>query len=155
MLQRLPGFIGASEADQMMVPPFRAGRSLLGDDPEDVRKIIERIDQLPYERILNARECIGRGHRNRLDPASIVNAVQVVGPGKGISVAREAKPEQPFAAEEINAGVDAGGVKLLDSGAKAIEVGLIEFREIELWFFIRRVAWTGALPRLGSDGEIG
>src|SRR4029079_14547092 len=29
----LPGFVGTNEADQMAVPPFRAWRSFLGDNP--------------------------------------------------------------------------------------------------------------------------
>src|SRR5262249_44260949 len=66
----------------------------------------------------------------------------------------EAEAEQPFAAEEIDSGIDARGIQPLDPAAEPVEVRLMESGEIEFRLAVRRVAGAGALPGQRRYGEI-
>ena len=85
---------------------------------------------------------------------AVVNSIHIVGAREGISVAGKAKAEEQFAAEEIDAGVNAGRIQLLDPVAKPVEVRLVESRQIKSQLPVRGVARAGPLPGLWSDAEI-
>src|ERR1039457_1717845 len=136
MLERLSRLVRMRDGYQVVIPPGRIRRSLLGDDPKDVRKVVEGIDHLSNIGILYRRDRVGRRHGYGPGTAAIVDPVHVVGPRKRIAVAGEAEDVEPFAGEEVAPGIDSSRSQLPDPIAKAIKIVLVELGQVKFQFAV-------------------
>src|SRR5580658_732969 len=126
VLERLSRLVETRDGYQVVIPPSRICRSLLGNDPKYVRKVVEGVDHLSNIGVLDPCDRVGRRHGCGSRAAAIVDPVHVVGPRKRIAVAGEAEEVEPFAGEEVAPGIDSGGSQLTDAVAKAIKIALIQ-----------------------------
>src|SRR5271157_4105971 len=122
VLERLSLLVGTRDGYQVVIPPGRICRGLLGDDPKDVWKVVEGVDHLSNIGVLDRRDRAGRRHGYSPGAAAIVDPVHVVGPRKRIAVAGEAEEVEPFAGEEVAPSVDSSRSQLPDAVAKAIKI---------------------------------
>lgn len=122
VLMRLLGFIGSYATNLVSIPPRRVGRGFLGHDPEHVWQIVQGVDHFFHISVLEPGNGIGRGHRDGAGPffptsITIVSAVDIVGSRERIAVAGASENVEPLTREQIDAGVNAGIIQGLRSGA--------------------------------------
>ena len=96
VLMGLPGLVLSDLSDLVLVPPLGVDRSLLGHDPKHVGQIVQGVDHLFHVGILEAGNRVRRRHGHGGDSlgtayVTIVDAIDVIGPGKRVPVAGAAE----------------------------------------------------------------
>src|SRR5262245_59051779 len=102
----------------MTVPPNRRSGGFFVHYPQDVRKIIQRVDHLVDKGILNRGYRVRSSHGHRPYSTAIIDAVNVVRTGERESITDAAKIFKPFTSKQVNASVNSRRVQLLHSRSK-------------------------------------
>ena len=155
MLKRLGRLIGANLRSLMGDPPCRFRGSFPRHLPQDVRQVVERVDELLNIRILDGCYRVGSRHRDGIAAAGIVDSIDVVRTGERVSVGCAPVYIEPLASEQKNADVDSGVIQGLNSCPEPIEIGLREFAQVKSRLAVRRSSGSCSLPWVQIYGEVG
>ena len=161
MLVGFSSFVLANPRNQMTVPPNGIRRSLLRNNPEHIRHIVQDIYGLPEVRILKFGNDIGRSHGDRSESGlngsaavAVIHPIHIVRCRKWVTVCRAAKPQQEFGGEQIDSDIDSSAVQRAYSVAQAIEKRVIELQEVELQSPVSSQARPRSYPGMRTYGEI-